>query len=342
MTNIFPNSFTGVSVVIPCRNEEKYIKRCIDSIVEGTASEIPIEILVVDGMSMDNTPAIIDRISKEHNFVRRIINPAKETQIALNLGVSLASFSHVMIAGAHAEFPEGYIKTLLVQMNILHADGVGGSLKTDVLNRTKTSVAISKVLSHPVGVGNSMFRVGADHPVQVDTVPFGIYKKELFEEVGYYNEKLKRNHDMEWSKRVINSGKKIFLIPEVQCVYYARENYQALATNNFRNGLWNILAVCLTRTFRSLSIRHFVPFGFVGSLLVVLISGMFYSPLLYAGLGLLLMYLMILMFFSLKISGNGTTILHLVLAFVVLHFSYGFGSMVGVFHGIPVLFRKSS
>lgn len=331
-----------VSVIIPCRNEENYIKQCIDSIINGTAQHISLEIIVVDGMSTDNTLHVLSQIKQLHESVIVFNNPKKQTQFGLNLGIKNATGEYVMIAGAHSSFPKGYIETLLKKIQELQADGAGGQLKTEVLHKTHRSNAISQILAHPLGVGNSMFRIGATQPIQVDTVPFGLYKRSVFEEAGYYNEKLTRNHDMEWSKRVQRAGKIIFLIPELQCTYFARETYSALARNNFRNGLWNILAVCITRTFKSLSLRHFVPFGFVGALFVLFFSGIFYLPLLIAGSSVFVLYFLAVLFVSVQIGRKGTTIFHVIWGFMVLHFSYGIGSIVGVFRGIGHLFVKSN
>jgi glycosyltransferase involved in cell wall biosynthesis len=337
-----PEDFTGVSVVIPCRNEEKYIERCIRSIIEGTKAEISIEILVVDGQSTDKTREIVGRMKFEFPFIKIIENPQIETQIALNLGVKNSSYSHVMIAGAHSEFPPSYIELLLQQMNKLSADGTGGALKTDVLNKNRMSLAIMRILSHPAGVGNSSFRIGASKPAKVDTVPFGIYKKELFDEVGYYNPMLKRNHDMEWSKRLLRGGKTIWLIPQVECVYYARETYSALAANNFQNGLWNILAVAITKTFRSLSLRHFVPLAFVGSLLLTGILAVFFFCFLFALCAIAGLYIIVMSYFSIQLAGRGTGFCQILWGFIVLHFSYGLGSFAGIARAIPWIFRKNN
>jgi glycosyltransferase involved in cell wall biosynthesis len=335
-----PKDFAGISVVIPCRNEEKYIERCIRSIIDGTAPDISLEIIVVDGQSSDKTLEIIGRMKLEFPCIKIIENPRIETQFALNLGVKNASGTHVMIAGAHSEFPSSYIEILLNQMVELNADGVGGALKTDVLNKNRVSAAIMRILSHPAGVGNSKFRTGVSKPERVDTVPFGIYKKELFDEVGYYNALLKRNHDMEWSKRLIRSGKSIWLIPDVRCTYYARETYKTLASNNYMNGLWNILAVFITKSFRSLSLRHFIPFGFVASLIFSAVAGMFYLPALFIAVIIATIYLVSMSFFSIKLAGKDTRFYDVLWGFIVLHFSYGTGSIIGFICSFPWLFRN--
>ncbi|MDD3877221.1 MAG: glycosyltransferase family 2 protein [Bacteroidales bacterium] len=331
--------FVGVTVVIPARNEEKYIKACIMSIIKGTSSCIDLEIIVVDSLSTDKTKIVVNSIINEFPFVKIIENPEKETQFALNKGVRAATKPWVLIAGAHSSFPEAYIETILKSISELNADGAGGSILTDVLHKTNTSVAICKILAHPIGVGNSMFRIGSENPVKVDTVPFGIYKKELFDEVGYYNELLTRNHDMEWSKRLIRAGKRIYLIPKMQCTYYARETFKGLAVNNFRNGLWNILTVYVTKTTKSLSIRHFAPFAFVMSLILPLTASVINPFFSLFSLFFLLMYISVITFTSFKIERNNTTIYHLILAFFTIHFAYGMGSIIGLFN-FSKLFKK--
>ncbi|PIP12385.1 MAG: glycosyl transferase, partial [bacterium (Candidatus Stahlbacteria) CG23_combo_of_CG06-09_8_20_14_all_40_9] len=48
-----------ISIVIPCRNEEKFIGKCLDSIIEQDYPKDKLEILVVDGMSEDRTREIM-------------------------------------------------------------------------------------------------------------------------------------------------------------------------------------------------------------------------------------------------------------------------------------------
>ena len=97
---------------------------------------------------------------------------------------------------------------------------------------------------------------------EVDTVPFGCYRKEVFTKYGLYNTKLVRNQDIELNKRIKRGGGKIYLIPDTYCVYYAREKYREIIKNNYLNGKWSILTVYITKTFNSLSVRHFVPMIF--------------------------------------------------------------------------------
>jgi glycosyltransferase involved in cell wall biosynthesis len=319
-----------VSVIVPCQNEVKYISDCLESLLNSSYPPGKIEIIVIDGMSSDGTREILSEIAKDHPEIRLIDNPKKITPSALNLGIQNSSGELIMIASAHSSFPANYIPELVGKLYELDADVTGGTLNTIAKNPTPKALSIVKILSNRFGVGNSMFRIGAGSHQIVDTVPFGIYKKEVFKVSGLYNEKLVRNHDIELSKRILKAKRKIFLVSGVTCNYYARETFTDLALNNFRNGYWNILTVYITKKFSSLSLRHFVPLLFLLSLIIpfflVSLSGYFMLiPILTFAL-----YNIFILMVSLKLKSKDSGLTYLVRGFYVLHFSYGFGSLIGL------------
>ena len=321
-----------VSIVIPCRNEAKYIETCINSLLDNTPQDCEVEILVVDGMSNDGTLQIINKISALKQNVKLIDNPNIVTPFALNLGVDNASGDYVMIASAHSSFAPKYIEILMNAMDKLKADVVGGFMQTAIKNITPKTEAIKEVLSCKFGVGNATFRVGSEKEELVDTVPFGLYKTKLFREIGGYDNRLIRNHDIELSKRLIAAGKKIYLIPEAICTYYARETFSAIAQNNYRNGLWNLLTVKITKNFSSLSLRHFVPVIFLLSLILPSAFAALWWPLCIISVLSLTCYLLGLCIISLKLAvTKKLNFLYLCWTFIVLHFSYATGSLVGIF-----------
>jgi len=329
-----------ISVIIPCRNEEKYIANCLNSIIKNDYPKDFIEVFVVDGLSNDGTQDIVEEFSKKHNFIFLIINKNKTAPYAMNLGIEKSTGEYIIRLDAHGEIPCNYFSTLVEWSKKLNADNTGAVLITDVINKTPKSLSIVKVLSNKFGVGNSLFRVGINSIQEVDTVTFGCYKKSVFRKIGLYDERLERNQDIELNKRLKKNGGHIFLLPHLYSTYHARETFSGIAKNNFQTGLWNMLTVYYTKTFSSLSLRHFIPLMFYLSIILPLIVMLWYHP---AGLitaAILGIYFSVLLFVGIRIKETSTP-LHLILwAFMTLHFSYGFGSLVGLFR-IDILFGRT-
>jgi cellulose synthase/poly-beta-1,6-N-acetylglucosamine synthase-like glycosyltransferase len=320
-----------VSVVVPCRNEERYITSCVESLFTNGFDQDQMEVIIVDGMSNDSTLENLSALQSKYCNLVVCKNAQSVTPHALNIGIAQAKGDFIMIASAHSAFEKGYIQTLVDNiLKLPDALAVGGNMKTEVKNETKTAIAIKKILSSKFGVGNAMFRIGSEKVIKVDTVPFGLYKADLLKQTGGYDERLIRNHDIELSKRLLRNGGNIYLIPEANCTYFARESFKEMALNNFRNGKWNILTVSITRNFSSLSIRHFVPMIFLLSLILPSFLSIFFFPLIYLTLFCFASYLLALTYVSLKLDKKGTTLWHLLFGYFVLHCSYGLGSLVGI------------
>lgn len=319
-----------ISVIIPVYNEEKYISKCLDSLLNNT-SDNSIEVLIVDGDSSDNTCDIINaQYLKKYDNIRLLHNPKRIAPVAMNIGIREAKGDFIIRLDAHSSFNSNYIDYLISNARKYNTDNIGCVCKTDVLHKTKKSLAIKKVLSNRFGVGASQFRVGIKEPMEVDTVPFGCFKREALRKYGIYNEKLVRNQDIELNKRIIKGGGKIILLPEAKATYYARETFKALAKNNYANGMWNIYTVWITKNISSLSLRHFIPLGLVLALGFPFIFIPFFgiSTLVFSLLIFLIYFLFILMV-SIKEKEKSSLYL-LVSSFIVLHTSYGVGSLVGL------------
>lgn len=320
-----------ISVIIPCRNEEKYIRSCVTSFLAMEYPQNLLEIIVVDGMSTDKTREIIRDLQTINDNIKLVSNPNLYTSHGMNLGIRNATNDYIMIASAHSLFFKNYISELIKHMKELQCDAVGGIIKTDVRIKTTKTLSICTVLSNRFGVGNSIFRIGTNFPVQVDTVPFGIYRKDIFMKVGLYNEHLIRNQDMEFSKRLVAAGRKIFLIPSAVGTYFARETFLKLAENNFNNGIWIPRTVYITKRFSSLSFRHFVPLLFVLSLILPTLLYPLIEQVIVLSALVLIIYLIFILVITFAINNKSTNYLYIFWSFIVLHFSYGFGSLIGIF-----------
>ena len=324
-----------LSVICPIYNEAKYIDVCVQSILLQDYPKQQLEVLFVDGMSKDGTRDIVNNYSKQYPFIRLLNNEKRIVPVAMNIGIKASIGDIVMRLDAHAQYPPNYFSVLVKELVRLRADNVGVACKTDVLNKTSKTLAIREVLSNRFGVGNSTFRLGVDKVIEVDTVPFGCWKKDVFNKYGFYDERLIRNQDIELNKRIVRGGGHIFIVPDTYCTYLARETFDGLAKNNFRNGKWNILTVYYTKQFKSLSVRHFIPLLFLLSLIVPSILACFYFPIGIISLISLLLYIFLISIISLSLAlKKKLCFLYLMKAFVILHMSYGWGSLVGIINMI--------
>jgi len=319
-----------VSIIIPCRNEEKFIAKCLDSIINNDYPKENLEILIIDGMSEDETRQIVDEYIRRYPFIKILDNPKKITPSAFNIGIQQAKGEIIFTVSAHATYEKDYISKCISYMEKYEADNVGGRMITISGNNALVGKVIVLALSHRFGVGNSYFRIGSKEPKFVDTVPFGCYKKEVFEKIGLFNENLIRNQDIEFNLRLKKAGGKILLAPDIVSYYYARSDLKSLFRQNFKNGLWVIYSNRFAKA--PFSWRHLIPFVFVSSLIGSLFLSIFWNPFLYLFLMIILAYLTANVFFSLNISlKNGMKLFpFIVISFFVLHFSYGFGSLWGI------------
>ena len=172
-----------VSVICPVFNEEKFIEECIMSIIEQDYPQDMMEVLFVDGRSTDKTREIIERYMRQYPFIKLLDNPERIVPYALNRGLEAAKGEVIMRLDGHCTYPTNYISELVRYLYQLNADNVGGVWNTQPAKDTPICQAIAQASSHPFGVGGSMHKIGASKIIETDTVPFGCYKREIFEKL---------------------------------------------------------------------------------------------------------------------------------------------------------------
>ena len=197
-----------LSVICPIYNEAKYIDVCIQSILFQDYPKDCLEVLFVDGMSKDGTRDIVENYARQYPFIHLLNNEKRIVPIAMNIGIKVSKGDVIMRLDAHAQYPANYFSVLVKALETIDADNVG------VLNKTPKTLAIGEVLSNKFGVGNSTFRLGVDKVMEVDTVPFGCWKREVFDKYGVYDERLIRNQDIELNKRIVRGGGHIYIVPD--------------------------------------------------------------------------------------------------------------------------------
>ena len=318
-----------VSIICPIFNEEKYIAKCINSILEQDYPKDDLEVLFVDGMSKDKTRDIIKVFSLEYPFIKLLDNPDKYVPQAMNKGIEASKGDIIIRIDAHAIFPKKYLSTLVRYQKDLNADNVGGVMETLPANNSLQARAIATALSSSFGMGNSYFRVGATELRQVDTVPFGCFPKRVFETVGTYDEELTRNQDDELNGRVIKNGGKIYLIPNLVIKYFARDSISKTRKMFYQYGLYKPLVN--KKLGSPATIRQFFPLMFVLGLIVGVPLLFIHKLFLYIYISILCIYLIGAVMFAIKDSKDKSEVLILPYIYLNIHISYGWGYLVGMY-----------
>jgi len=329
--NIFKKIAPSVSVVIPCHNEEKFIAKCLDSVLQQDYPKEKMEILVINGDSKDKSKEIIETYSKRYPFIKLLENPKRFTPFAFNIGIKNAKNEIIVIMGAHAGYKKDYISKCIETLIKYEADNVGGVLKTISANNKIVTKSITECLSNFFGVGNSHFRKNLNKITKVDTVFGGCYQKEIFKKIGLFNESLVRSQDMELNIRLKKANGKILLNPEIITYYYPKSKLKDFFLHNIKDGIWAIYPFKFVKI--PLKLRHYIPLIFITSLLITGFLGIFHPLLFFVFLFIISFYLIVSLYFSARIAYNNKDIKYLFLmpiTFACRHFGYGFGSFWGI------------
>ena len=209
-----------VTAVIPCYQEREFIRSCLVSVL---AFELPpaitLEVLVLDGMSTDGTRAIVSSMAEDDGRVRLVDNPGRIQSSAMNRGIAEAKGEYIVRLDAHATYPRDYLRLCLETAERTGADNVGGVVRTLQRGDSYQAAVTQALTTHRFGVGNSGFRVGTPEG-EADTVPYGCFRRDVFDRVGLFDERLVRAQDYEMNRRIRHYGGRVWLNPAVVLDYY--------------------------------------------------------------------------------------------------------------------------
>jgi len=322
----------SISITIPARNEEKYIEKCILSILSADYPQEKIKVFVCDGLSTDNTREIVSSLSNKHKNIQLIDNEKQTTPFALNLGLKASNCAIKIILGAHAEIDEDFLKNNVSVLNNYPEVGCAGGIIENVYEN-ESAETIGLAMSSVFGVGNAHFRTGSKNGF-VDTVAFGAYRNEVFEKIGYFDEDLIRNQDDEFNFRLLQNGFKIYLNSNIKSKYYVRASFRKLYKQYYQYGYWKVY---VNKKHKAVtSIRQLVPLFFVLFLFLGLTLSFLHWVLgTLFSLGVLA-YIGLAIVFASQKSTSFEKITGIAYTFFLLHFSYGLGYLVGIFDFIAL------
>lgn len=323
----------NVAVVIPTLNEEKFIARCLDSVIAQSYPFAEMDVMVVDGGSKDRTKEIVEEYHEKYPNVRFLNNPGRIQSIAFNIGVKNSDAPYIVRLDAHALYKpyyiEGCIKGLMEDAN---RGNVGGQWDIQPQNDSLWATTNAILNYSKFGIGGASYRVGAQAG-NVDTVPFGSFPRSMVEKIGGMREDLPRGEDNEYNSRIHKSGYDIYFDPQIECVYYARPTLKASCKQMFANG--ESIGHLFYVDRESVGLRHLVPLLFVLAIIVGGIGSLIWRPIFYiwlAGLGMYFLCDLAASMMAAKKHG-WKYFFPLFLMFFLVHISYGVGTIKGVFTG---------
>jgi glycosyltransferase involved in cell wall biosynthesis len=227
-----------VSIIIPCYNEQVTIRLLLEALREQTFPRAEIEVLISDGFSTDNTRNEIAAFQKDFPdlAVRVVDNTLRSIPSAVNRAIESARGEILVRLDAHSKpYPDYVAKCVQA-----HAENRGDNarrLGDSTRRNTWIAKSIAVAAAHKLGVGDALYR-HAKQAAEVDTVPFGSFKRELIERVGAFDESLLTNEDYEFNARVRKAGGRIWLDPSIRSIYFARSTLLELARQYWRYGYW--------------------------------------------------------------------------------------------------------
>jgi GT2 family glycosyltransferase len=322
----------SVSVVIPCYNEERFIAEVLANLQSQYVGE-RFEIIVVDGMSEDGTRAAVQSFIERHPEarVRLIDNPKRNIPLRLTSALrrrrTRLSFAWTRIPCRRRITCGAWSRCWRRARRKSSARG-GASRRA----RRRRWVALSRSqVAHPFGIGDAKYRQENVETQYVDTVPFGVFRKELWTRLGGFNEELLANEDYDFYYRARQMGGRVLLDAEAHSTYFARPTLGALAQQYARYGGWKAQMVKLHP--RSIRLRQVVAPAFVCALAGFGLLGLLWRPAWAALLLVIVAYASLAVWFGFKASKKrGESSLTPLVAFVffVIHITWGSSFLRGL------------
>ena len=320
-----------VLIVIPVRNEEKYVKICLESVLDFTVPEdIEVDIAIIDGLSTDSTATIVKSLSDAHKNIRIVTNDQIFQAPGLNNVIKKSNCNWVMRLDAHAHYPKNYLKLCYETAVETGSHNCGGVVNTQPGANSYSARLVQALTTHKFGVGNSGFRTGmVEGPA--DTVPYGFFNKSIFEEIGYFNEKLVRAQDYEYNRRILKNGGKIWFNPKIEITYFNQASLSAfLVKQILKEAPYNVYMWYLapyTFAYRHAITGVFslgVIFGLILSFSFPIIHTIFFT--------VLWLYTLLAILSAIQQAVKYKSSLHLILlapSFFLFHFLHGLGILGG-------------
>lgn len=319
-----------VSFIIVAYNEEHTLKEVFNNIKNQDYPHKLIEIILVDGMSTDNTKNIMmDFSDKEEDFLRIVVkdNPKRTLPCGWNIALKESQGDVIIRVDGHSTIPKNFISKNIEC--IKSGEKICGGHRPNIIDE-ETPWKKTLLLAETSMFGSSIapYRRNIEN-TYVTSVFHGAYSREVFEKVGYYNELLARTEDNDMHYRMRKSGYKICFNPKIVSYQHTRNSLKKMLKQKYLNGYW--IGLTMGVNPKCFSIYHFIPLMFILAIIfttILMIKG--YSILSIAMWSMYIICNLFMSFISIKNEKFNIYNLMLPILFLLLHLSYGCGTLLGL------------
>jgi glycosyltransferase involved in cell wall biosynthesis len=320
-------TFPFVTVVVPVRNEARFIAELCHSIFAQDYPGDRFEVIIADGMSTDGTREVLARLQTEYPSLVVVENPGRIVSTGLNIAVAHSKGNIVIRIDGHALIASDFVKEN-VALLAAHPEAwsVGGPIQH--VATTPFGKAVCLAMSHPFGVGNALHRY-PEFEGYVEGAQFPAIRRWVFDRIGMFDERLVRNQDDEFNYRIRRAGGKIYVSPRVRYSYLVRERIEQLFKQYFQYGFWRIPVMEKHR--RPTTLRQLVPTLFYLASVVLATAGFWWDvPLLAAILPVLYAAALILAGAATRRRNTLRISAYVPLAIATMHAGYAWGLAYGI------------
>jgi glycosyltransferase involved in cell wall biosynthesis len=321
-----------IDIVIPVLNEETYIRKCIESVLAfERPQDTKYRILVLDGGSVDDTKRVVNEISVQHPEVELYDNLGVIQSCALNMSIRKGKGDYLLRLDAHSSYPPDYLIKCLETAQRSGADNVGGVFVTLPGGETYGAKLVQALTTHRFGVGNSGFRLEA-HEGPADTVAYGFFRRDIFQRVGMFDERLVRAQDYEMNSRIVKSGGTVWLNPHIRVYYRNQPSFSKFIKKQLQKEapynayLWYVAPYAFVY-------RHAITALFAAGVIGGCVFAPFNTWIRWPFLAVMLLYSIMAIGSSVQQAVRYRNLLHLLLlpwCFFLYHFMHGVGVLYGL------------
>jgi len=258
---------SGVSFVMPVLNEAAYLERAVRTVL-AQAVDGPSELVLALGPSTDGTTEIARRLATSDRRILLVDNPGDDIPKGLNLAIRASRNPTIVRVDAHSELSDGYVRSALATLARTRAANVGGVMRAD--GHTPFQRAVARAYNSPIGLGGGAYHGGAQAG-EAESAYLGVMRRDVLEEVGLFDETVRRGEDWELNLRIRSAGYRVWFDPALSVTYWPRESWTRLAQQFRATGAWR--GELVRRYGRRNSLRFFAPPALVVSIAAAIVVG---------------------------------------------------------------------